>query len=97
MEGKVRPIRNGKSYVTLNGKEISSKVTVDTTDVSTSLPFFQLWNDLFQQYFLQTLIYGGHAKPSKIVGWDVPADNGLIHVVDEVFIPYEGSEAPLHN
>jgi uncharacterized surface protein with fasciclin (FAS1) repeats len=29
-----RPTRNGKSFVTLNGKEISAKVTVDTTDVS---------------------------------------------------------------
>lgn len=30
-----KPSRNGKSFVTLNGKEISAKVTVDTTDVST--------------------------------------------------------------
>jgi uncharacterized surface protein with fasciclin (FAS1) repeats len=29
-----RPTRNGKSFVTLNGKEISAKVTVDTADVS---------------------------------------------------------------
>eukprot|EP01036_Dinobryon_divergens_P027898 gene27898-36752_t len=74
--GKVRPTRNGKTYDTVNGKEISSKVTVDTTD---------------------TLIYGGHERPSKIIKWDIQADNGLIHAVDEVFIPYEGTEAPLHN
>jgi uncharacterized surface protein with fasciclin (FAS1) repeats len=30
----IKPTRNGKSFTTLNGKEISSKVTVDTTDVS---------------------------------------------------------------
>ena len=30
----VRPTRNGRSYDTVNGKEISVKVTVDTVDVS---------------------------------------------------------------
>ena len=32
----VRPTRNGRSYDTVNGKEISVKVTVDTVDVSTN-------------------------------------------------------------
>lgn len=48
--GKVRPTRNGKTYDTLNGKEISSKVTVDTTDVIEKSVFhillltsFKLW------------------------------------------------------
>ena len=30
----VRPTRNGRSYDTVNGKEISVKVTVDTCQVS---------------------------------------------------------------
>ena len=30
----VRPTRNGRSYDTVNGKEISVKVTVDTCEVS---------------------------------------------------------------
>ena len=34
VSGAVRPNRNGKTFVTLNGKEISAKVTVDTADVS---------------------------------------------------------------
>lgn len=46
---------------------------------------------------MQSLIYGGHERPSKIIAWDIQADNGIIHAVDEVFIPYEGTEAPLHN
>ena len=32
----VRPTRNGRSYDTVNGKEISVKVTVDTVQVSIS-------------------------------------------------------------
>ena len=32
----VRPTRNGRSYDTVNGKEISVKVTVDTVQVSVS-------------------------------------------------------------
>lgn len=48
-------------------------------------------------FLMQSLIYGGHERPSKIIKWDIQADNGIIHAVDEVFIPYEGTEAPLHN
>eukprot|EP01038_Epipyxis_sp_PR26KG_P014911 gene14911-20060_t len=74
--GSVRPNRNGKSFVTVNGKEISAKVTVDTAD---------------------SFIWGGQDTPAKVVAMDVKADNGLIHVIDQVLLPYEGNEPPLHN
>ena len=45
----VRPTRNGRSYDTVNGKEISVKVTVDTVQVSISSdqqpsPFIICWS-----------------------------------------------------
>lgn len=74
--GVVKPIRNGKTYTTVNGKEISVKVTVDTTD---------------------SLMYGGQKTPAKVTQMEVKCDNGVIHIIDEVLIPYEGNEAPTHN
>lgn len=75
VNGEVNPNRNGKTFDTLQGKEISVKVTVDACD---------------------SLIWGGQERPAKVSG-SVKADNGLIHVIDEVLIPYEGTVAPLHN
>lgn len=72
----VRPTRNGRSYDTVNGKEISVKVTVDTAD---------------------SFIWGGQETPAKVSAFDIKCDNGLIHVIDDVLIPYEGNIAPLHN
>jgi uncharacterized surface protein with fasciclin (FAS1) repeats len=46
---------------------------------------------------LQSYIYGGQPRPAKVVSMGVKCDNGLIHVIDEVLLPYEGNEAPLHN
>jgi uncharacterized surface protein with fasciclin (FAS1) repeats len=28
---------------------------------------------------------------------DIKCDNGVIHVIDAVLLPYEGDVAPLHN
>lgn len=72
----VSPRRNGKTYETLNGKEISVKVTVDTAD---------------------SFMWGGQPNPAKVVTRDIACDNGVIHVIDQVLLPYEGNEAPLHN
>ena len=70
------PNRNGRTYVTVNGKEISCKVTVDTAD---------------------SFMYGGQETPAKVVTRGIKCDNGVIHVIDQVLIPYEGNEAPLHH
>jgi len=72
----VRPTRNGRTYDTLNGKEISVKVTVDTAD---------------------SFMWGGQETPAKVTQMNIVCDNGVIHVIDQVLIPYEGNEAPLHN
>ena len=72
----VRPTRNGRTYDTVNGKEISVKVTVDT---------------------VQSFIWGGQENPALVTAMDVKCDNGVIHIIDSVLIPYEGNVAPLHN
>jgi uncharacterized surface protein with fasciclin (FAS1) repeats len=72
----VRPTRNGRSYDTVNGKEISVKVTVDT---------------------VQSFIWGGQENPALVTAMDIKCDNGYIHVIDSVLIPYEGNVAPVHN
>ena len=77
VSGSVRPTRNGRSFDTVNGKEISVKVTVGDP--------------------VESFIWGGQENPAKVVAFDVKADNGVIHVIDQVLIPYEGSEAPVHN
>jgi uncharacterized surface protein with fasciclin (FAS1) repeats len=76
VEGSYRPNRNGKSFDTVNGKEISVKVTVDVAD---------------------SFIWGGQETPAKVETMDIKCDNGVIHVIDSVLIPYEGDVAPLHN
>jgi len=81
VQGVQRPNRNGRSYETLlveNGfpKEISVKVTVDTTE---------------------SFIWGGQENPAKVTAMSIAADNGVIHVIDEVLLPYEGDVAPVHN
>mmetsp|Transcript_21828 Transcript_21828/g.30131 ORF Transcript_21828/g.30131 Transcript_21828/m.30131 type:complete len:179 (+) Transcript_21828:93-629(+) len=76
VSGVVNPNRNGKTFTTVNGKEISAKVTVDTAD---------------------SFIWGGQDTPAKVEALNIKTDNGVIHVIDQVLIPYEGTEAPLHN
>lgn len=74
--GVQRPTRNGKTYETVNGKELSVKVTVDTTD---------------------SFIWGGQDEPAKVETMGVVCDNGVIHIIDQVLLPYEGNQAPVHN
>lgn len=42
-------------------------------------------------------MYGGQEKPAKVVTMGIKCDNGVIHVIDQVLLPYEGNSPPLHN
>jgi uncharacterized surface protein with fasciclin (FAS1) repeats len=42
-------------------------------------------------------MYGGQAHPAKVANMDIKCDNGVIHVIDNVLLPYEGDVAPVHN
>ena len=45
----------------------------------------------------QSFIWGGQETPALVSTMDIKCDNGYIHVIDDVLIPYEGIVAPLHN
>jgi len=89
VKGEAKPTRNGRTFATLlNGgdgypKEVSCKITVGQP--------------------VKSLLYGGQATPAEVVTFvkeesqPVKCDNGFIHIIDTVLIPYEGNEAPLHN
>jgi uncharacterized surface protein with fasciclin (FAS1) repeats len=42
-------------------------------------------------------MWGGQETPAKVTQMSIQCDNGVIHVIDQVLLPYEGNEAPLHN
>lgn len=79
VEGEKQPSRNGITYDTVQGKEISVKVTVDTAD---------------------SFMWGGNPEPALVINGcrnGISCDNGVIHLIDQVLLPYEGDEAPIHN
>jgi hypothetical protein len=39
-------------------------------------------------------MWGGQDTPAAIVAQNIQCDNGLIHIVDQVLMPYEGDLAP---
>jgi transforming growth factor-beta-induced protein len=46
---------------------------------------------------VDSYIWGGQETPALVEKLDVKCDNGLIHIISEVLIPYEGTVAPVHN
>lgn len=88
-KGEALPTRNGRTFATLlNGsdgfpKEVSCKITVGQP--------------------VKSFLYGGQEDPAEVLTYvkessqPVKCDNGFIHIIDTVLIPYEGNEAPLHN
>ena len=48
-------------------------------------------------YSSQSYIWGGQENPALVEKMDIKCDNGYIHVIDAVLIPYEGVVAPIHN
>jgi uncharacterized surface protein with fasciclin (FAS1) repeats len=77
--GKMSPTRNGKTIDTLlMGEDDFAKQL--TIKVTN-------WS-------CESFIWGGHKNPAFVSKMDVICDNGRIHVVDEVLLPYEGNEPP---
>jgi len=79
--GVVRPTRNGKSFETLLEGK-EINVLVRAKNVDEKPESF---------------ILSGAKTPAKVTKFDFHAENGVIHVIDQVLIPYEGDEAPKHN
>jgi len=44
----------------------------------------------------RSLIYGGQETPALVEVENISCDNGQIHIIDNVLIPYVGSTAPTH-
>jgi uncharacterized surface protein with fasciclin (FAS1) repeats len=42
----------------------------------------------------ETYIFGGQERPAYVTQIGVKCDNGLIHIIDEVLLPYEGNIPP---
>jgi uncharacterized surface protein with fasciclin (FAS1) repeats len=82
VKGKEIPRKNGRSYSTLLiGSDGFPKELSVKITVDT----------------VDAFIWGGQDTPAKVTALSVAADNGLIHVIDQVLIPYEGNEPPQHN
>lgn len=77
--GKLSPTRNGRTLDTmLIGEDGFPKQL--TVKVTN-------WScDVF--------IWGGQENPAPVSQQDILCDNGRIHVVEEVLLPYEGNQAP---
>jgi uncharacterized surface protein with fasciclin (FAS1) repeats len=74
---EIKPNRNGFGYETLNGKEIAVKVVVKAKSLM----------DTYEEYF----VIGGQTNPAQVEVMSIKCDNGLIHVINEVLLPYEGT------
>ena len=42
----------------------------------------------------ESFVFAGQAKPAQVTTMGIKCDNGLIHVINEVLLPYEGDVAP---
>jgi uncharacterized surface protein with fasciclin (FAS1) repeats len=45
----------------------------------------------------KTFIYGGQDQPALIEVDNISCDNGQIHIIDNILLPYEGNVAETHN
>lgn len=77
--GKMSPTRNGKTYNTL--MDGADKYPKQLTIKVTG------WT-------IEKFIITGQPNIAEIVADDIKCDNGLIHVINEVLMPYEGNHPP---
>jgi len=79
-EGKLNPTRNARTFnsMMLNQEDQSNKQL--TVKVAS-------WT-------MEKFIMTGQPNHAKIVSEGIKCDNGLIHVLSEVLIPYKGTEPP---
>lgn len=77
--GKMSPTRNGR--------------TMDTLCVSED-GFPKQLTVKVTNWSCESFIWGGQESPAPVVAQDIKCDNGLIHVVGEVLMPYVGNEPP---
>lgn len=77
--GKMSPTRNGRSLDTLLIGE--DKFPKQITIKVTN------WE-------CESFLFHGQEPPAFVTNIDVKCDNGFIHVIDTVLIPYEGTRAP---
>mmetsp|Transcript_2457 Transcript_2457/g.5731 ORF Transcript_2457/g.5731 Transcript_2457/m.5731 type:complete len:164 (+) Transcript_2457:171-662(+) len=78
-------VKGGAARPTRNGRSFTT--LFDDKEISTKVTV-----DTVDSY-----IWGGQDTPALVEKLDVKCDNGLIHIIDQVLIPYEGTVAPVHN
>ena len=77
--GKLSPTRNGRTLDTLLIGEDGFPKQLTVKVTNWSCDVF---------------IWGGQESPAPVSQQDILCDNGRIHVVEEVLLPYEGSQPP---
>lgn len=82
VSGDRNPNRNGISFTTMHSEEKEISVKVTVGEP------------------VESYMWGGNPDPALVVNGPrggIACDNGVIHVIDQVLLPYEGNVAPLHN
>lgn len=79
---KFSPTRNGRSYDTMmmGGDNFPKQITMKVTS----------WT-------CEPFVYAGNPTPIRVNQglMDIKCDNGYIHALDEVLVPYEGNKIPV--
>ena len=82
VEGDKNPSRNGVTYETMHPEQKEISVKVTVGEP------------------VESYMWGGNPDPALVVNGPrggIACDNGVIHLIDQVLLPYEGNVAPLHN
>ena len=77
--GKMSPTRNGK--------------TIDTMMIGPK-GFPKQLTVKVTNWSCESFIFAGQETPAYVTDLDVKCDNGVIHIIDQVLLPYEGEFPP---